>query len=129
MALTIGALVKAHRERTDKLEEIEQRAKDEAAPIKKDIQMLEAAISKLLQSQGVQSLQTDYGTAYRQSWRKVKVQDWDAALGWVQEKERWDMLVHQLNKTAVLDETGSGTCPIPGVAIESGIKANVRRSR
>lgn len=127
MTITMQALVKAHRERTAKLEQIEQKAKEDAAPIKKELQLLEAGMQKVLQSHGARSMATEYGTAYRQGWTKTKVTDWEKALEWVRANKRWEMLVHQVNKTAVLDETGEGTCPVPGVEIEKGFKINVRR--
>lgn len=126
-AITIDRLLAAYQERQRKLDELEKEHKQRCAPLKEEMGALKAAMHKLLVEQGLNSAPTAHGTAYRQRWRSAKVHDWEEALAWVRENERWDALIHQLNKTAVLEEIEAGR-DVPGVSVETGWKLNVRNS-
>lgn len=139
MALTVAQLVKAYVQLWDKKEVVEARHKNELRPIKNKMDTVQAALQKLFEEQGVQNQSVvGSGTAYRTTWTSAKVKDWPETLEWIKKHERWDMLTHAINKTAVLEEmkvydengeeVGDRPCPVPGVQIEKGWKVNVRRS-
>lgn len=139
MPVTLNDIVTRYLAMRSEKEAIEKQHKDELRPIKESMEMLEAAMQKLLDEQGQKSASfAGVGTCYKQKWTKAKVTDWEATLQWMQEHERWDLLTQAVNKTVVIEEmtqvdpeTGETTlvpCPIPGVEVDSGWKVNVRRS-
>ena len=117
---------------------LEATHKEQLAPIKESMQMLEAAMHKLMDEQGVKSTSVaGVGTAYKQKWTSTRVSNWGETLDWIVAGERWDLLTQAVNKTAVLDEmtkmdptTGEVemvSCPVPGVEDDGGFKVLVRR--
>jgi hypothetical protein len=94
------------------------------APIKEEIEKLEAALMKLMNEAGVQSVKTKAGTAYFSNVSSVRVVDWPVTLDFIVSNGAWDLLERRVNKTA-LKELEEG---VPGVAIETIRKVNVRRS-
>jgi phage host-nuclease inhibitor protein Gam len=111
-------------ERKARLVEIEAEYKGRVAPIKEEIEKLEAALMKLMNEAGVQSVKTKAGTAYFSNVSSVRVVDWPVTLDFIVSNGAWDLLERRVNKTA-LKELEEG---VPGVAIETIRKVNVRRS-
>jgi phage host-nuclease inhibitor protein Gam len=111
-------------ERKARLVEIEAEYKGRVAPIKEEIEKLEAALMKLMNEVGVQSVKTKAGTAYFSNVSSVRVVDWPVTLDFIVSNGAWDLLERRVNKTA-LKELEDG---VPGVAIETIRKVNVRRS-
>jgi phage host-nuclease inhibitor protein Gam len=111
-------------ERKARLVEIEAEYKGRVAPIKEEIEKLEAALMKLMNEAGVQSVKTKAGTAYFSNVSSVRVVDWPVTLDFIVSNGAWDLLERRVNKTA-LKELEDG---VPGVAIETIRKVNVRRS-
>jgi phage host-nuclease inhibitor protein Gam len=117
-------LVAGYLERKQKVAEIEARAKSEAAPIKDEMSKIEGALQKLLNAAGATSVKTPAGTAYISTLTSVRVDDWDRVLAFVRERGAWDLLVRNVNKTALADLEE----PVPGVSVDQISRVNVRRS-
>lgn len=111
-------------ERKARLAEIEAEYKSRVAPVKEEIEKLEAALAKLMTDAGIKSAKTRYGTAYFSDVSSVKVVDWIAVLDFIVQNGAWDLLERRINKTALKD---SGV-DVPGVAVEFTRKVNVRRT-
>lgn len=124
MSITMDKLVEAYVARRDKLTAMEKEHKAKTAALEAEMQKLETAMHRLLNELGVMAVRTSHGTPYKQTWTSVKVTDWEEVLDYIRQHDRYDLLEHRVNKTAVLDTKE----PIPGVAIQQGIKVNVRRS-
>lgn len=124
MSITMDKLVEAYVARRDRLTAMEKEHKVKTAPIKAEMEKLETAMHRLMDELGMTAVRTPYGTPYKQTWTSVKVTDWEEVLDYIRQYGRYDLLKHDVNKTAVLD-TGE---PIPGVEVQQGIKVNVRRS-
>lgn len=121
---TMDDLVAGFIARRRQIEAIEADAKVRMAPIKKEMELIETAMTKLMDEAGSLSVRTLNGTAYKQKWTKARVDDWEQTLAYIQQHDRYDLLVRQVNKTAVLDTPE----PIPGVAVEHGYRIGVRTS-
>lgn len=121
---TMDDLVAGFIARRRQIEAIEADAKVRIAPIKQEMELIETAMTKLMDEAGSLSVRTLNGTAYKQKWTKARVDDWEQALAFIRQHDRYDLLVRQVNKTAVLESP----VPIPGVAIERGYQIIVRPS-
>lgn len=106
------------------LKQMEAKHKKATAKIKEDMALLEAVFMQHLNETGQTSAKTPHGTAYTSKVQSVKIADWDeATLPYIIKNEAWDLLVRNVNKTA-LKELGD----VPGVQISTIRKINVRRS-
>lgn len=109
----------------DQERDIEKRHKKELAPIKQDMELIEAALQKDLQAQGLKQFKGDHGTAFIKTLTNVKVVDWEGkALPWLIEHERWDLLVRNINKTNMLETETE----VPGVETPKVQKLQINRS-
>lgn len=102
--------------------DLEERHKQELAPIKEKMKKIEAALQKIMQEQGTKQMKSAEGTAYLQTVSSVKVSDWDSALAWIRENERWDALERRINKTIAVEEE------VPGTHVTQAVKTNIRVS-
>jgi len=103
-------------------EAIEERHKEELAPIKEKMRTIEVALQKIMQDQGLKNLRSDQGTAYLVNVANVKIINKEELIKFVKEQDRWDVLDIRANKTAAQDEE------IPGVEVTRGVKTNIRVS-
>lgn len=109
----------------DKKQDMEKRHKQELEPIKQDMDLIEAALQKDLQDQGLKQFKGDHGTAFIKTLTNAKVTDWEGeALPWLVENERWDLLVRNVNKTNMLETETD----VPGVEISQVQKLQINRS-
>lgn len=109
----------------DKKQDMEKRHKQELEPIKQDMELIEAALQKDLQDQGLTQFKGAHGTAFIKTLTNTKVVDWEgAALPWLVEHERWDLLERRINKTNMLETETE----VPGVESQQVQKLQINRS-
>lgn len=109
----------------DQLKDMEKQHKEQLAPLKQDMELIEAALQKDLQEQGLKQFKGDHGTAFIKVLTNAKVTDWEGeALPWLVENERWDLLVRNVNKTNMLETEAE----VPGVEISQVQKLQINRS-
>lgn len=100
--------------------DMEERHKQELAPIQEKMRLIEAALQKTMLDQGTKQMKSGAGTAYLQTVANVKVVDWDTALTWIKENDRWDALERRINKTIAVEED------VPGVQVVRSVKTTIR---
>ena len=118
------------------LRELKEKAKatyeETIEPITNRMEQIESTLSGELNRLGLKNLQTDKGTVYRTTWTKVNITDWDKVTDYIVSNNRFDLLEKRLAKTVVLDtltqNEEQGLPTIPGIAIETGLKVNIRKS-
>ena len=81
-----------------------------------------------MNKQGIQSIKTPVGTAYKQVRRSYTVGDWDTALADIRNSERWNMLERRVNKTACDEYVAEHQGLPPGVDVREEAVVNVRTS-
>lgn len=112
----------------NKITEVKKGHVDQLAPFNLLQGVLEAYILNMLQTMGVESARTEFGTAYKTMKTSTKVVDWSATLAFIQEKEAWELLEARVSKTgaeAIISETGQA---IPGVQTSRTVELGVRKS-
>jgi len=120
----ISPIVKHYVALRDQKAEIEARHKEELEPIRKDMDMIEGALMKVLQDGGQKSAKTDFGTAYISEVESIKIIDRDAVIDTVAEQGVWDVL----NISVAKKNYREAGVELPGIDISTTRKLNVRRS-
>ena len=122
--MDISPIVKHYVALRDRKAEIEARHKEELEPIRKDMDMIEGALMKVLQDGGQKSAKTDFGTAYISEVESIKIIDRDAVIDTVAEQGVWDVL----NISVAKKNYREAGVDLPGIDISTTRKLNVRRS-
>lgn len=124
MTIDINTLVAEYVKRRDLLKQMEAEHEARCEPVKGELELIGAAIQKVLQAQGLKSAKTPSGTAYLSTVVSAKVEDWQAVLDYIKANDAYHLLEKRVSKTA-LAETGE---TVPGVVLSSTVNVNVRRS-
>jgi len=100
----------------------------------KDMQgKIETFLQGKMDADGVKSFATPSGTAYSTHIESIKVGDWESFFGYVLENEAYDLLTHNVNKTAcrdIMQPDRNGNYsepPPPGVDITRIKTVNIRK--
>lgn len=89
---------------------------------------IEAILMAQFNESGIDSITTEFGTAYRSTRTTASVADWDAVLDFVKEHDFWGMLEKRVSPVAVEQYIELNETTPPGVNITQVQKINVRRS-
>ena len=110
----IDKLIGAYRNIRDKIKEQEDEFKLEMAPLKANLEKIEAVIQKVLDAQGVDSMATASGTAFKKTSTSVKVDD----------KAAFTDFVYGRLKTEGIDAMAYMTCSAAKLNIEEFMEEN-----
>jgi hypothetical protein len=88
---------------------------------------LEAYIQKVLVDSGQESAKTASGTAFLQTDTTVAVDDFDATLAFIKQRDLWAMLEKRVSKSVVADYIESTSEIPPGLRISREISCHIRR--
>lgn len=97
------------------------------APLKKRMDDIERLFLDEFNTNGENSANTDYGTAYTTTRTSASVADWDTLLGFVRENDLWHLLTQGVSKTAVEEYLAAKEELPPGVNIRRELAVNIRR--
>jgi len=124
----LDAVVERYVQLRDKKAELKAKYDADVAAIEQALTKCERFLLSTLNDQGVESIRTKAGTAYKQIRTSVTVADWDTYFAWLRDNEQWSMLEHRANKTAVEEyRTVHNDLP-PGLNRSSEFVINIRRS-
>lgn len=98
------------------------------APVQEGLDKIEALLLKTMAEQGSNAIKTTAGTAFIAEKTSVTMADWDAFIGFVREKELWNLLNHAANKTGVQDYAAANEDLPPGVNLRTERAVNIRRA-
>jgi hypothetical protein len=126
-AVKLDAIVERYIQLRDKKAEMKKAFDKSVEDIDNALAKLENFLLGTLQSQGVDSVKTPAGTAYRTTKTSATVEDWDAALAFIKENDAWNMLDKKVNKTAVVEYKDAHKALPPGVKWREEFAVNVRR--
>lgn len=118
-------VVKAYIDLKDLIESREKRLKDELAPLKDKLAMVESLLSGELNRLNLKNLSTPHGTVFRKAYTNLKVTDWTTVIDFIKQNDRYDLLEKRLTKSVAMDTMEE--TPIPGVSVEQGYNVSIRR--
>jgi hypothetical protein len=92
------------------------------------MERVEGHLLKTLQGMGVESIRTQFGTAYQQLRTSATVADFDAVLAFIREGEHWSMLEKRVSKPFVEAYKEEHNDLPPGINWREERVINVRRN-
>jgi hypothetical protein len=98
------------------------------AEINAGLERLEGAILDTLTAQGVESVRTGAGTAYKSISTSVTAADGELFMQWCLANDRLDMLEKRPSKTAVEAYKAANDDLPPGINWKSAVSVGVRRA-
>lgn len=124
--MDIGELVEIYQSISAERRKLKREFEDADQKLKGDEESIELAILKFLQDSNINSVRTDFGTAYRQEDIIPTCADWNVFYDWVRKNDAFDALEKRIKKTYV-KEMMENNQPLPdGVNV---IRKNVVRIR
>lgn len=125
--MKIDQVIQAYVALRDDLDAMTKRQKEETAPLREKMHKLEMWLQNQLQEQGLQNFKATTGTAFLKEVTSVTVENWEATLPFIKDKDMWDMLEKRVSKSVVEDYIEStGEIP-PGVSVKRETVVQVRR--
>lgn len=100
----------------------------EVAKIDAVMDQAEAALLKMMQESGLESVKTPHGTAYSTSRTSATLADRDAFRQFVLDHDAWELTDLRCNKTAVAQFKAANEDLPPGVTWREEKVVNIRRS-
>lgn len=124
---TIDKVIKTYIRLRDELDASRKAQKEYEKEIKFKLERLSMWLKEYAESEGVKSIATDYGTAYKVTKDWVRVGSWDKVFAWIKKTGNWQMLEKRIGKLAtkeIMEKTGK--IP-PGVEYSQEIEYQVRK--
>jgi hypothetical protein len=113
----------------DEKDKIEADAKARVEKLAEQMRIIEGWLHQQMQTLGVESFKTEYGTAFVKMTDFCGVQDWNLTLQYIQENQAWNLLNKAVNKTAVKEFIAENQVPPPGVNYGMKQEVQVRRGK
>jgi hypothetical protein len=88
---------------------------------------LEAYIKQRAKDDGVTSFKTPHGTAFLTTVDFANVENWDAVLQFVKDRDAYDILERRVSKTAIRSYIDTDKEVPPGVKYGTRLEVNVRK--
>lgn len=123
-ALDIESIVAHYVRLRDEKKKIEERHKEELAPLNADMTDIEAVLMAVMDEQHVDSVKTKSGTAYTSTVASVSMKNWEPVRERIIRDQLWDLLEARVNKTAYIESGLS----LDGVEVTRVRRLNIRRS-
>lgn len=112
------------------IEQKELELKKELLERKQTLEKLENWMLAKLDEEKVQRMAvTGVGTVFKIKKTSVKVAEWDATLDWIKSNDRWDVLNHAVNKTAVVQHIEDTGKPPPGIDYTTFFEVGMQKER
>jgi hypothetical protein len=122
-------LVEKYIKLRDKKGEMKKEYEDKVSKLEQALDKIETVLLNTLNTAGIDSIKTEFGTAYTATRSSATVADRDGYFGWIQEdlEERMIFLEARANKTAVQQyKEVHGELP-PGINWREERVLNIRR--
>lgn len=113
----------------DKKAEMKAAYEASIKPLEEKMQKLEAKLLDVFNQTGMDSVKTEFGTAYATVRTTASVADRDIFMDYIKNKEEWSLLEVRVSKTAVEQFRAANDNALPpGVNLREERVVNIRRS-
>lgn len=126
--MKLDLIIERYVQLRDKKAEMKAAFDASVAEINAGLDRLEGAILDTLNAQGVESVRTGAGTAYKSTSTSVTAADGEMFKQWCVANDRLDMLENRPSKTAVEAYKAANDDLPPGVNWKSAVSVGVRRA-
>ena len=127
--MKINEAVELYIKMRDKKAQMKSEFDEQIAPLNEKMEKLEVKLLQAFQTLGMDSVKTEFGTAYTTVRTSASVADKDAFMNFVKEQGEWSLLEIRAAKLAVeqFRDANDNELP-PGINIREERVVNVRRS-
>ena len=126
--MKLSDAVKLYIQLRDKKAELKAEYEAKVADIDEQLNKLEAKLLQVFNETGMDSVRTEFGTAYVTTRNSVSVADRDAFLSFVRETGDFSLLEVRPSRSAVPEFAAANGEPPPGVTMRTERVVNIRRS-
>lgn len=112
----------------DKIKAIEAKHKLELEPYKSALALLDTEFIKRLNTSGLESMNTKFGTVYKTTKTLSSIADPTIFFDFVEAGKHWSLIQKRLNNAAITEFIEEHQTPPPGINVTQKIDVNVRRS-
>lgn len=113
----------------DKKAQMKAEFDQQVAPVQEKMDKLEAKLLDVFNQTGMDSVKTEFGTAYATTRSSASVADRDTFMDFVKANEEWALLEVRVSKTAVDQFRSANDNELPpGINIREERVVNIRRS-
>ena len=126
--MKLSDAVKLYIQLRDKKAELKAEYEAKVADIDEQLNKLEAKLLQVFNETGMDSVRTEFGTAYVTTRNSVSVADRDAFLSFIKETGDFGLLEVRPSRSAVPEFAAANGEPPPGVTMRTERVVNIRRS-
>lgn len=126
--MKLSDLVAKYIELRDKKYELKHQYEFKAAQLDEVLDKIEAKLLQVFDSAGMDSVKTEFGTAYASTRSMASVADKEAFMNFIKENDEWSLMEVRAAKLAIEQfKTANGDIP-PGINYREERVVNFRRS-
>lgn len=128
-AAKVDAIVERYIQLREQKTELKRRYEENVADIDAAMERIEAHMLAMLQTLGVESVKTRFGTPYISKQTSVTVADRPSFFAWLQETGEWELADIRAAKTPVIGwkDAREGDLP-PGLNYRESLTVNIKKS-
>ena len=126
--MKLSEAVKMYIKMRDKKAEMKADFDASIAPLNEKMEKLEAKLLDVFNKTGMDSVKTEFGTAYATTRSTASIADREVFMDYVKANEEWSLLEARVSKTAVEQFRSIHDNLPPGVNVRTERVVNVRRS-
>ncbi len=126
--MKISELVQKYVEVRDKKAQMDAEHKAKIAKVEEVLDKIEAALLKTFETTGMDSVRTEFGTAYTSSRSMASIADPDAFMTFCKENNAWHMLQKRVAQSAVEQYKDEHEVLPPGIDWRVEKTINIRRT-
>lgn len=126
--MKLSELVAKYIELRDKKAQIKAEYDGKVAKLDENLDKIEAVLLKTFDSTGMESVKTEFGTAYTSTRTTASVADPDAFMTYCKANDAWHLLEKRVSKVAVEQYKDEHQDVPPGVSYRAERTVNIRRS-
>lgn len=123
----VGEAVRVYVDMRDALRIHQKEAKEKEEEIKDFLSKISMWLRDKADELGVDSFKTPFGTAYRNTKRKYRIEDWDEFIGWVMESGNTHLLEKRVAQRAAREYEEAESCVPSGLETLDEVEFNVLR--
>ena len=126
--MTPADLIKRYQEIKRTKEILDGEYKESIKPYAEALEAIELSLLEYLNSNGLQNLKTETGTAYKVIHVNTKMVDRQKLIAFVQKSGNFDLFTNSLTKEAVKSYVETHKEPPPGVEVSTYLECNIRKA-
>jgi hypothetical protein len=126
--VTPNDLIKRYQEIKRTKEIMDTEYKESIKPYSEALEAIELSLLEYLNSNGLQNLKTETGTAYKVTHVNTKMVDRQKLVAFVKETDNFDLFTNSLTKEAVKAYVETHKEPPPGVEVTTYLECNIRKA-